>query len=121
MAARSARSRVAIRSNQASSRCPSLLRTMGMRILNEIICPFESWAGLAERCQILLFDLIQALLVTNKQPDGGAGCQRVETIGIERSLNTRLSDAFLYGDRPSVLIPCSLASGCARHSVSPFR
>lgn len=40
-------------------------------ILNNIICPFKGWAGLAERGQILLFDLIQTLLVADKQPDGG--------------------------------------------------
>jgi hypothetical protein len=73
-----------------------------MRILNEIICPFERWAGLAERRQILLFDFIQALGVTNKQPDGGAGCKRVETIGIECSLNARLLERF------SMAIDCTL-------------
>jgi hypothetical protein len=82
-----------------------------MRILNKIICPFERWAGLAERRQILLFDLIPALLVTDKQPDRSAGCKRVEAIGIERSLNARLSDAFPDGDKLSALNRYSLASG----------
>ena len=63
-------------------------------ILNEIICPFERGAGLRERRQILLFDLIQALLVTDKQPDGGAGGKRVETIGIEGSLHVGLLERF---------------------------
>ncbi len=27
-------------------------------ILNEVICPFEGWAGEASRRQILLFDLV---------------------------------------------------------------
>ena len=65
-----------------------------MRILNEIIGPFEGWAGLAERRQILLFDLIQAPGITDKQPDGGAGCKRVETVGMERSLNAGLLERF---------------------------
>ena len=63
-------------------------------ILNEIICSFEGWAGLTERRQILVFDLVQALGVTDKQPDGGASSKRVETVGIERSLNARLLERF---------------------------
>jgi hypothetical protein len=76
-----------------------------MRILNKLICPFEGQTGLAEGNQILLFDVVQALGITDEQPDSGTGCKRVETIGIERSLNARLSDAFLDGDKPYVLIP----------------
>lgn len=72
-----------------------------MRILNEIICPFEGWAGLAECRQILLFDLVQALLVADKQPDSGASCKGVETIEIERSPNARLFERFNMAiDRP---------------------
>jgi hypothetical protein len=62
--------------------------------LNEIICAFEGWAGLTEHRQILLFDLIQAPGGTDKQPDGGAGCKRVETIGMERSLDAGLLERF---------------------------
>src|SRR5713226_9079614 len=70
-------------------------------ILNEIICPFEGWAGLAERRQILLFDLVQAVGVSDKQPDSGAGGKRVETVGIEGSLNARLFERFQMAiDRP---------------------
>ena len=59
------------------------------------------WAGLAECRQILLFDLIQALFVTDKQPDGSAGGKLAETIGVERSLNARLLERFNMAiDRP---------------------
>ena len=72
-----------------------------MRILNEIIGPFERWAGLAERRQILLFDFVQALLVTDKQPDGSAGSKLAETSGMKRSLNTGLLERFNMAiDRP---------------------
>jgi hypothetical protein len=72
-----------------------------MRILNEIRGPFEGWAGLTECRQILLFDFVQTLGVTHKQPDGGAGWKRVETIGVERSLHVRRVTRFsLALDRP---------------------
>ena len=65
-----------------------------MRILNEIIGPFERRAGLAERYQILLFDLIQVFGLKDKQPDGSAGSKFVEAIGVERSLNRSLLECF---------------------------
>jgi hypothetical protein len=65
-----------------------------MRILNKIIGPFEGGAGLAEYCQILLFNLVQTLGITDKQPDRSARCKLAETVGIERSLNARLLERF---------------------------
>ena len=65
-----------------------------MRILNEIICPFEGWARLAEGGQILPLEVVQALLVTDKQPDGGGGRKRMEPVGVESSLNAGLLEGF---------------------------
>ena len=57
---------------------------------NQIIGPFERWAGLAEGGQILLFNLVQTLLVADKQPDGSVGSKLAEAIRIEGSLNMSL-------------------------------
>jgi hypothetical protein len=57
-----------------------------------------------------LFDLVQALGIKDKQPDGSAGSKLAEAIGVERGLNAGLSDVSLDGDRPSVLIRCSPGS-----------
>ena len=79
-------------------------------ILHELIGSFEGETRLAERRQILLFDLVQAFGITHKQPDGGAGGKRVETVRIERSLNALLFECFNMAIDCPVLIPCSLAA-----------
>ena len=63
-------------------------------ILHEIIGAFERWARLAEHSQILLFNLIQPLLVPDKQPDGRASGKRVETATMERRLKTGRLEGF---------------------------
>src|SRR5947209_4313106 len=48
-------------------------------LLNEVVRFLERWTDLAKGSQILSFDLIQAVRITHKQPDGGASRKRLKT------------------------------------------
>src|SRR2546421_11925885 len=79
----------------------------GQEILNELIRPFEGGTDLAEGSQILVFDLIEGLWITHKEPDCRIGRELVETMRADRSLHLSLLEGF------QVAIETSLCSTVA--------